>query len=132
MIKNIIKGLQITNLIICKKQLFSKIVVLKNVAVFTRKSMCWSLILIKLSLFLIKSLFRPTVLLKRDSSTGVSLWIFWNFYKQFFYRTPLMAASSDYRWSPTILIESKTTHLIRSWLTNKCQIKQLKIKVKQD
>ena len=132
MIKNIIKGLQITNLIICKKQLFSKIVVLKNVAVFTRKSMCWSLILIKLSLFLIKSLFRPTVLLKRDSSTGVSLWIFWNFYKQFFYRTPLMAASSDYRWSPTILIESKTTHLIRSWLMNKCQIKQLKIKVKQD
>ena len=132
MIKNIIKGLQITNLIICKKQLFSKIVVLKNVAVFTRKSMCWSLILIKLSLFLIKSLFRPTVLLKRDSGTGVSLWIFWNFYKQFFYRTPLMAASSDYRWSPTILIESKTTHLIRSWLMNKCQIKQLKIKVKQD
>ena len=132
MIKNIIKGLQITNLIICKKQLFSKIVVLKNVAVFTRKSMCWSLILIKLSLFLIKSLFRPTVLLKRDSSTGVSLWIFWKFYKQFFYRTPLMAASSDYRWSPTILIESKTTHLIRSWLMNKCQIKQLKIKVKQD
>ena len=40
--------------------------VLKNVAIFTGKHLCWSLFLIKLRAF------RPATILKRDSNTGVS------------------------------------------------------------
>ena len=31
---------------------------------------------------------RPATLLKRDSGTGVFLWILWHFYEHLFYRTP--------------------------------------------
>ena len=37
---------------------------------------------------------RPGTLLKRDSNKDVFLWILWNFYKQLFYKTPLLAPFS--------------------------------------
>ena len=46
--------------------------VLKNFAIFTRKRLCWSLFLVKLQAF------RPAILLKRNSSTTVFLWILQN------------------------------------------------------
>ena len=39
---------------------------------------------------------RPSTLLKRDSSIGVSLWILRNFWKHLFYRTPQLVASHSY------------------------------------
>ena len=48
---------------------FLKKVVLKNLAVFTGKKLCWSLFLIKLQAF------SPLHLSKRDSNTGVLLCI---------------------------------------------------------
>ena len=49
--------------------------VLGNFTKFTRKHLCKSL--------------RPATLLKRDSGTGVFLWILGNFSEHLFYRTPL-------------------------------------------
>ena len=51
-------------------QMFFKIGALKNFAHFTRKQLCWSILFIKLLAW------RPATLLKRDSNTGVFLWIF--------------------------------------------------------
>ena len=39
-------------------------------------------------------IWRPSTLLKRDSNTGVFLWISRNLYEQLFYRTPPLAASA--------------------------------------
>ena len=50
-----------------RSQMFFKIGVLKNFAIFTEKHLRWSLLLIKLKAF------RPVTLLKRDSFTGVLL-----------------------------------------------------------
>ena len=50
-------------------QISSKIGVLKNFEILTGKHLCWSLFLIKLQAC------KPATLLKRDSSTGVFLWI---------------------------------------------------------
>ena len=50
-----------------RSQMFFKIGVLKNLANFTGKQLCWSLFLIELEAA------RPETLLKRDSSTGVFL-----------------------------------------------------------
>ena len=50
-----------------------KKIVPKNFAIFTGKHLCWSLFLINLQAF------RSTALLKRDSNTGVFLWILRNF-----------------------------------------------------
>ena len=47
--------------------------VLKNFATFTEKHLYWSLFLIKLQAW------RPAILLKRDSNTGLFLWITRNF-----------------------------------------------------
>ena len=58
-------------------QIFFKIGVLKNFAIFTGKHMCWSLFLIEMQTF--------RSLLKRDSNTYVFLWILRNFYKQLFH-----------------------------------------------
>ena len=55
--------------------------VLKNFAIFTRKHLCWSLFLIKLQDW------RLVLLLKRDSNTGVFLWIMQDFEKLLFYGT---------------------------------------------
>ena len=50
-------------------QIFIKISVLKNFAIFTGKHLCRSLFLRKLQVL------KPTSLLKGDSNTGVFLWI---------------------------------------------------------
>ena len=50
-------------------QIFIKISVLKNFAIFTVKHLCWSLFLTKLQVL------NPAILLKGDSNTGVFLWI---------------------------------------------------------
>ena len=49
-------------------EVFHKEAILKNFAVFTGKHLCWSFFFIK-----------PVTLLKRDSNTGVLLWILWVF-----------------------------------------------------
>ena len=68
-------------------QVVFKIDVLKNFTIFTEKQLCQSLFLIKLQAW------RPTNLSKRDSYTGVFLWILQNFKNSIFNRTPLMAAT---------------------------------------
>ena len=57
--------------------------VLENFAKLTEKHLC-------LSLFFNK----PAFLLKRDSATGLFLWILRYFYEHFFYRAPPVAASA--------------------------------------
>ena len=66
-------------------EVFFKIGVLKNLAMFKRKHLCWSFSLIKLHAF------SPATLLKRDSNTGVFLWYCKIFKSSFFYRTPPVA-----------------------------------------
>ena len=53
-----------------QKQMFFKIGILKNFAIFTVKYLCWSLFLIKLESW---------KRLKRESNRGVSLWALQNF-----------------------------------------------------
>ena len=48
-------------------EMFYKKAILKNLAIFTEKHLCWSLFSIKLQVF------RPVTLLKIDSDTGVFL-----------------------------------------------------------
>ena len=50
-----------------RSQMFFKIGVLKNFAIFRRKHLCWSLFLIKMQTW------RLATLLRRDSNTGVCL-----------------------------------------------------------
>ena len=64
-----------------------KIGVLKNATNFTWKHLCWSLFSTKLPAF------EPATLLKRDSNTGVFLWVLRNVKSSFFYRKPPVAAS---------------------------------------
>ena len=54
-------------------QMFFKIVVLKNFAIFAGKHLCWSLFEIKLQAW------KPATLLKRGSNPVFFLWILWNF-----------------------------------------------------
>ena len=61
--------------------MFFKIGALKIFAIYTRKHLCWSLFLIKLHAW------RLATLLKRDSKTGVFLWILQNFKEHIFWRT---------------------------------------------
>ena len=56
--------------------------ILKSFTKFTGKHSCQSLFLNKVASL------RPSTLLKRDSGTGVFLWILWNFQEHLFYRTP--------------------------------------------
>ena len=56
-----------------RSQMFFRIGVLKNFAIFKGKQLSWSLFLIKLHTSM------PANLLKRDSSSGVFLWILRNF-----------------------------------------------------
>ena len=65
-------------------QMFYNKGVLKNFSSFTEKHLYWSLFWIKLS---------PATLLKRDSKTGVFLWILQHFKNSLFYRTLSVAAS---------------------------------------
>ena len=55
-------------------KVFCEKVVLTKFAIFTAKHMCWRLFLIKL-----QHTWRHATLLKRDSNTGVFLWILQNF-----------------------------------------------------
>ena len=50
-----------------RSQMFFEIDVLKIFTIFTEKQMCWSLFLLKLQAF------RPEIIFKRDSNTGVFL-----------------------------------------------------------
>ena len=74
--------------------MFFKIIILKNLPIFLRKHICWSLLLTKLQAW------RRTTLLKRDSSAGIFMRILQNFSEQLFYRTSPVAASAAFRWSP--------------------------------
>ena len=51
------------------RRCFVKKTVLKNFAIFTGEHLCWSVFLIKLLVF------SPATLIKRNSDTGVFLWI---------------------------------------------------------
>ena len=62
-------------------KVFYKKAVLKNFAIFTGKRLCLSLFLIKLQDS------SPAFLLKRDSNTGLFLWILRNFKEHLFWRT---------------------------------------------
>ena len=61
-----------------RSQMFFKIGALTNFTIFTRKHLCWSLFLIKWQTWPSASL------LKRDSNTGVFLWILRNFLEHLF------------------------------------------------
>ena len=67
-------------------QIFFKIDVLKNLANFTGKYLCWILFLIKLQAW------RTKTFLKRDSNTVVFLWNFPNCLEHLFYRAPPVAS----------------------------------------
>ena len=60
-----------------------KVGVLNNLATFAGKHLCFQV-----------CNFRPSILLKRDSNTGVFLWILRIFWERVFYRTPLLATSN--------------------------------------
>ena len=61
-----------------RPQMFFKINVFKNSAIFTGKHLCWSLFVIKLPAC------KPANLLKRDSETSIFLLILLNFLGQLF------------------------------------------------
>ena len=60
-------------------QIFVKINVLKIFAIFTRKHLCRSVFLRRLQVL------KPANLLKRDSNTGIFLWILQNFLRTAFF-----------------------------------------------
>ena len=62
-------------------QMFFKVDVLKNFVIFAGKHLCWSYFLIKLQAW------TSPIVLKRDSNTGVFLWILRNFSEYLFWRT---------------------------------------------
>ena len=64
-------------------QMIFKVGVLNNLATFAGKHLCFQV-----------CNFRPSILLKRDSNTGVFLWILRIFWVRVFYRTPLLATSN--------------------------------------
>ena len=67
----------------------SQIVVFQNFAKFTWKNLCWSHFLTMLQIS------RSETLLKRDSGTGIFLWIFCNFSKNLFTEHLWMTAPAD-------------------------------------
>ena len=56
-----------------RPEVFCEKDVIKNFAIFTGKHLCWSLFLVRLQAL------RPVTLVKRDSNTGVFLWILQKF-----------------------------------------------------
>ena len=58
-------------------QMFFKIIVLKNFAIFAEKLLCWSFFLIKFHVW------RPTTLLKRDSTTQMFSFEYYEIFKNF-------------------------------------------------
>ena len=71
-----------------RSQIFFKIDVIKNVATFARKYLCWNHFLINFS-----QLQACSFIKKKNSNTSVFTWILRNFLEQRLYRTPLAAAS---------------------------------------
>ena len=69
--------------------MFFKMGVFKNFVIFRKKHLCWGLFLTKFQAW------RPSTSLKRNSNTGLFLWILRNFEEQLFYRTPPVAASKE-------------------------------------
>ena len=65
--------------------------VLKNFAILTGKHLCWSLFLIKLQAW------RSATLLKRDSSTGIFLWILW-YFKNTCFKEHSRTAISEFKY----------------------------------
>ena len=70
---SVIKHFHSSNFKSSCSQMFFKIVVLKNVAIFIGKHLCWSYFSIKLLTW------RSATLLERDSNTHVFLWILQDF-----------------------------------------------------
>ena len=63
-----------------RSQMSYKIGVLKNFAIFTGRNLCWSVGLLACKFeTLLKRAWKSETLLKRDSNTGVFLWILQNF-----------------------------------------------------
>ena len=89
-------------------QMFYKKGVLKNFSSFTEKHLFWSLFWIELS---------PATLLKRDSNTGVFLWILQHFKNSLFYRTLSVAASVYiHMWGSSLLFERYVARSkVRHW-----------------
>ena len=89
--------------------------VLVNFAKFTGKHMCQSVFFNKVAGF------RPATLWKRDSGTGVFLWILPHF-KEHLSRTPLVAASESivisiiFNWTSWLLNESNENFCNNDWL----------------
>ena len=63
-------------------EMFFKIGVLKNFAMFTGNHLCWNFFLIKLQPW------RPATLLKRDSNTGAFLWMYFRLEGQILLNAP--------------------------------------------
>ena len=68
--------------------------VLENFTLFTGKHLCWSLSLIK----------RDSTLLKRDSNTGVFLWLLRNSFKNTYFEKDLRTATSSSPISSSFII----------------------------
>ena len=66
----------------------------KKFTTFTGKHLCWSLFLIKLRVW------RPATLFKRESNTGVFLWILQNFQEYF---SRMLTSSFSFLFSPICL-----------------------------
>ena len=81
------------------RKVFYKKAVLKNFATVTGKHLCWSLFLIKLQIFRLDS--------KKDSNTGVLLWIC-KIFKNSFFEEHLMKRSLLHHKYREKLIHSKT------------------------
>ena len=74
--------------------MFFKISVLKYFAIFTGKHLHWSLFLVRLQSW------RPATLFKRDSNTGVSLWILRSVQEYLFRGAPPVATFAVLKNSP--------------------------------
>ena len=83
-------------------QMFFKLGVLADFAIFTGKHLCWSLFLIKLQGL------RPATLLKRDCSKGVFLWILAKFLRTTFFIEHL-------RWLLLVIFDWKIARKVFTW-----------------
>ena len=78
--------------------------VLKNFAIFIRKSLCWRLFLIYLQAY------KAATLLQRDSNTGVFLWILQNFQNIYFKGHLWTNASELYWFKVEVMVEKTETY----------------------
>ena len=89
-------GNQMLSFLFCERvrssrlEMFLKIGVLKNFAIFTGKYLCWSLFLINIQTW------RPATLLKRDANIAVFLWNLRSFYEHSFSQNTSSGCFSEY------------------------------------